>query len=109
MNDTTLDLTIKYRRTSWRANPHKRRPPSPTKAQLLLRVPHEARDPFLWIAFPSLWGWQAPQPLYKSHEGKSPGLFTIFHEEVTAAPTAKPTRRSRSKSNKLAVSHSNKS
>jgi hypothetical protein len=39
----------------------------------------------------------------------SPGLFTIFHEEVTEAPTAKPTRRSPYKSNKLTVSHSNKS
>jgi hypothetical protein len=24
---------------------------------------------------------------------RSPGLFTIFHEEVTGAPAAKPTRR----------------
>jgi hypothetical protein len=27
-------------------------------------------------------------------KGKSLGLFTIFHEEVTAAPTTKITRRS---------------
>jgi hypothetical protein len=37
---------------------------------------------------------------------RSPGLFTILHKEVTAASTAKPTRRSPSKSKKLAVSHS---
>jgi hypothetical protein len=38
---------------------------------------------------------------------RSPGLFTIFYEEITAAPITKPTRRSPSKSNKLTVSHSN--
>src|SRR3954469_16185648 len=39
---------------------------------------------------------------------RSPGPFTIFREEVIGTPT-KPTRRSPSKSNKLTVSHSNKS
>jgi hypothetical protein len=77
------------------------------KAHLLLRVPYESRDPFLWLSTPPLRRWQAPQPLHKSHEGKGPDLFTIFHEEVTVAPTAKPTRRSPSKSNKLTTSHSN--
>ena len=62
----------------------------------------------LWLAFPPLRRWQAPQPLHKLHEGEASGPFTTFHEEVTGAPT-KPTRRSPSKSNKLTVSHSNKS
>jgi hypothetical protein len=39
---------------------------------------------------------------------RSPDLFTIFHEEVTTAPTAKPTMRSSYKINKFIVSHSNK-
>ena len=60
----------------------------------------------LWLAFPPLRRWQAPQPLHKLHEGEASGPFTTFHEEVTGAPT-KPTRRSPSKSNKLTVSHSN--
>ncbi len=62
----------------------------------------------LWLAFPPLRRWQAPQPLHKLHEGEASGPFTTFHEEVTGAPT-KPPRRSPSKSNKLTVSHSNKS
>jgi hypothetical protein len=40
---------------------------------------------------------------------ESLGLFTIYYKEVTEAPTTKPTRRSPSKSNKLMVSHANKS
>ena len=62
----------------------------------------------LWLAFPPLRRWQAPQPLHKLHEGEASGPFTTFHEEVTGAPT-KPPRRSPSKSHKLTVSHSNQS
>jgi hypothetical protein len=61
------------------------------------------------VSFSSTPEMASSTTLHKSHKGKSPGLFTIFHEEVTAAPTAKPTGRSPSKSNKLTVSHSNKS
>ena len=69
---------------------------------------HEGIALSLWLAFSPLRRWQAPQPLHKLHEGEASGPFTTFHEEVTGAPT-KPTRRSPSKSNKLTVSHSNKS
>ena len=69
--------------------------------------PHEARAFSLRLAFPPLRRWQAPQPLHNPHEGEDPGLFTIFHEEVTAVTTTKPSRRSPSKSNKHSGSHSN--
>src|SRR5664279_5693028 len=67
----------------------------------------EARAFSLWLAFPPLQKWQAPQPLHNLHEELDPGLFTIFHEEVTAVTTTNPSRRSPSKSNKHSGSHSN--
>ena len=71
-------------------------------------IPRRIMALSLWLAFPPLRRWQAPRPLHKLHEGEARAPFTIFHEEVTGTPT-KPTRRSPSKSNKLTVSHSNKS
>ena len=62
----------------------------------------------LWLAFPPLRRWQAPQPLHKLHEGEARAPSQPSTKEVTGTPT-KPTRRSPSKSNKLTVSHSNKS
>ena len=81
--------------------------PAPRRLTLFSE-PHPRRIMVLslWLAFPPLRRWQAPQPLHKLHEGEASGPFTTFHEEVTGAPT-KPPRRSPSKSNKLTVSHSN--
>ena len=71
--------------------------------------PHEVRAPSLWLAFPPTPEMASYTITSQAPRRRSPGLFTIFHKEVTAAPTAKPTRRSPSKSNKLTVSHSNQS
>src|SRR5215212_3620971 len=51
----------------------------------------------LWLAFPPLRRWQAPQPLHKLHEGEARAPSQSSTKEVTGTPT-KPTRRSPSKS-----------
>src|SRR3954471_13987827 len=70
---------------------------------------HEGIGPFLMASFLSTPEMASSTTTSQAPRRRSPGLFTIFHEEDTAALTAKPTRRSPSKSNKLTVSHSNKS
>jgi hypothetical protein len=41
------------------------------KLHLLLQVPHEARDPFLWLAFPQLRKWQVHNHFTNPTKGKA--------------------------------------
>src|SRR3954465_13405394 len=81
--------------------------PSATKAPLILRA-NSTKDngPFLMASFSSTPEMESSKTTSQAPGRRSPGLFTIFHEEIIGTPT-KPTRRSPSKSNKLTVSHSN--
>ena len=100
-------LFCKKVRHIWRGGGPTKDSPTPRRLTLFSEShPRRIMDLSLWLAFPPLRRWQAPQPLHKLHEGEASGPFTTFHEEVTGTPT-KPTRRSPSKSNKLTVSHSN--
>ena len=83
--------------------------PNATKAHLLLRA-NSTKDngPFIMASFSSTPEMASSKTTSQAPRRRSPGPFTIFHEEVTGTPT-KPTRRSPSKSNKLTVSHSNES
>src|SRR4051794_6827483 len=83
--------------------------PSATKAHLILRAKSmKDNGPFLMASFSSTLEMASSKTTSQAPRRRSPGLFTIFHEVITGTPT-KPTRRSPSKSNKLTVSHSNKS
>ena len=83
--------------------------PNATKAHPILRAkPTKDNGAFLMVSFFSTPEMASSKTTSQAPRRRSPGLFTIFHEEVTGTPT-KPTRRSPSKSNKLTVSHSNKS
>src|SRR4051812_8369103 len=70
---------------------------------------HEVIDPFLMASFFSTPKMASSTTTSQAPRRRIPGLFTIFHKEDTAVPTSKPSRRSPSKSNKLTVSHLNKS
>ena len=84
--------------------------PNATKAHPILRAkPTKDNGPFLMVSFSSAPEMASSTTTSQAPRRRSPGLFTIFLEEITGAPTTKPTRRSPSKSNKLTVSHSNKS
>ena len=74
-----------------------------------LCLSHEGIGPFHMASFSSTPEMASSTTTSQAPRRRSPGLFTIFHEENTVAPTAKPTRRSPSKSNNLTVSHSYKS
>ena len=82
---------------------------TPRRLTFFSKPPHEDEGPFLMASFSSTPEMASSTTTSQAPRRRSSGLFTIFHEEVTVAPTAKPTRRSPSKSNKLTVSHSNKS
>ena len=86
-----------------------RRIPRATKAHPILRTtPTKDNGPFLMVSFSSAPEMASSTTTSQAPRRRSPGPFTIFHEEITGTPT-KPTRRLPSKSNKLTVSHSNKS
>ena len=103
-----VPFLFKKVRHIWRSG-GARRIPRATKAHPILRTtPTKDNGPFLMVSFSSAPEMASSTTTSQAPRRRSPGLFTIFHEEVTGTPT-KPTRRSPSKSNKLTVSHSNKS
>ena len=86
-----------------------RRIPQRTRRLTFFSKPNPRRIwPFLMASLSSTPEMASSTTTSQAPRRGSPGLFTIFHEEVTAAPSSKPTRRSPSKSNKVTVSHSNK-
>ena len=78
---------------------------TPQRLTFFSKPPHEDEGPFLMASFSSTPEMASSKTTSQAPRRRNSGLFTNFHEEVTAAPTAKPTRRSPYKSNKLTVSH----
>ena len=81
--------------------------PTPKSHPILRTKPTKDNGPFLMVSFSSTPEMASSTITSQAPRTRSPGPFTMYHEEVTGTPT-KATRRSPSKSNKLTVSHSNK-
>jgi hypothetical protein len=67
---------------------------TPRRLTFFSKPSHEDESPFLMASFSSTPEMASSTTTSQAPRRRSPGLFTIFHEEVTGAPTAKPTRRS---------------
>jgi len=84
--------------------------PNATKAHLLLpSLVHEEQGPFLMASFSSTPEMASSTTTSQASRRRKPGPLHNLPRRGHRSTTAKPTRRSPSKSNKLTVSHSNKS
>ena len=92
----------------WRGGGPTKDSPTPRRLTLFSEPIPRRNSPFLMASFFSTPEMASSKTTSQAPRRRSPGFFTIFLEEITGAPTAKPTRRSPSKSNKLTVSHSKK-
>jgi hypothetical protein len=80
------------------------------KDHLLLHpISTKDKGPFLMYRFSSIPNMEISTITSQGPRRRSRNLFTIFHKEVTGTPTDNPTEMAPYKSNKLTVSHSNKS